>query len=382
MTRSLPPVLLTAALGLSLLACGDDGSAGETDDPTTDSGGVSATGTDSAPGTTASTVDPDGTTSGTTAGPGTSTGDPTGEPTSESGSSGEVVCDADTIELPGDDFYPEGIASDAAGNLYITSIATGAVVMADSCDGEVTELIAPGEGLVNPVGLIVVESAGALVICSSDFSFATPPSIDVRSIEDGSPIAQHTFDAPGFCNDLTLDDEGNVYVTDSGGARILRVAAADLLSDGPAQTWATDPDFMVGKGEFGLNGIAFDGDSSIYVVNSAQGALHQVAIEPDGSAGAITPISIEVAPLAAPDGLEWLEDGTMLVVEGGLQAVSRITLAGGSATVQVLADGFDTPTTSAMVGSDVWVVEGQLDHLLGFDPQPPQVPFVVQRWSR
>jgi hypothetical protein len=30
-------------------------------------------------------------------------------------------------------------------------------------------------------------------------------------------------------------------------------------------------------------------------------------------------------------------------------------------------------------GSAAWVVEGQLDHLLGLDPDPPELPFRVVR---
>ncbi|MCA9712783.1 MAG: hypothetical protein KDK70_43540, partial [Myxococcales bacterium] len=240
------------------------------------------------------------------------------------------------------------------------------VVVADSCTGEVSELVPAGGPLTNPVGLIVDEASGTLLVCNSDFTFATPPSIDVLDLADGSLLGRHAFDAPGFCNDLTLDADGNVYATDSSGARVLRVAAADLPSMSPAQTWATDPDFVVGMGEFGLNGITFDGEASIYVVNFAQGELHRIAIADDGSAGAITAIMVGDTGLASPDGLEW-SDGDMLVIEGGLSAVSRIELAGDSATVTVLADGYDVPTTLALVGSDAWVAEGQLDHLLGLD---------------
>jgi hypothetical protein len=36
-------------------------------------------------------------------------------------------------------------------------------------------------------------------------------------------------------------------------------------------------------------------------------------------------------------------------------------------------------TTFAVYGSAAWVVEGQLDHLLGLDPDPPELPFRVVR---
>lgn len=376
---------LTAAavLSLTLLACGgaepsldDDGdedvaSTGIDDD---DPEPTSTTGQDDPP--------PPATGTGSTGQPDDdSTG---GDTDDESGSdeSGEVACELDVIELPGEAFYPEGVAADVDGTVYVASLATGMVVAADPCDGTITELVPAGGPLLNPVGIVVDATHDALVVCNSDFSFATLPSIDWISLADGSVLASHAFDAPGFCNDLTIDGEGNVYATDSAGARILRVAGIDRMSDTPAETWATDPDFEVGPGEFGLNGIAFDGDDGIYVVNYQQGELHRVAIEAGGDAGAVVPIAVGEAGLAGPDGLEWLGDGALLVAEGGLGAVSRIEVDGAAATVSVVQDGFDIPTTTTepREGS-VWVSEGQLDHLLGYDPAPPQVPFVVTRLS-
>ncbi|HVZ33859.1 MAG TPA: hypothetical protein VG963_15640 [Polyangiaceae bacterium] len=49
-----------------------------------------------------------------------------------------------------------------------------------------------------------------------------------------------------------------------------------------------------------------------------------------------------------------------------------------SGTVQVLADGgFKFPTTVAIRGTDAWVPQGQLDHYVGGNPAPPDLPFTV-----
>ncbi|MEM9459957.1 MAG: hypothetical protein AAGF11_37625 [Myxococcota bacterium] len=365
---------LTGALGLVSLACTDADPSSDPDQEGTTTEAASETTSDSTTG------DPDASTSGVTEQPGSSTSAmDTTDGESDTESTGAVACDVDAIELPGDTFYPEGVAADAAGHLYIGSLATGAVVMADPCTGEVDELVPAGGTLTNPVGLIVDEGNATLVVCNSDFTFATPPSIDMLDLADGALLGRHAFEGPGFCNDLTFDDEGNVYATDSAAARVVRVPAAEILSDSPVQTWATDPDFAVGEGEFGLNGIAFDGDSSLYVVNYAQGELHRIAIEPDGLAGSVTAIALGQTALAAPDGLEWIGDGQLLVVEGDLGAVSRIELSGDTATVEVVADGYDVPTTIAQVDDHIWVGEGQLDHLIGIDPADPEPPFVVTR---
>ncbi|MCA9705599.1 MAG: hypothetical protein KDK70_07120 [Myxococcales bacterium] len=373
--RSIPGTLLAALLATAAAACGGDDTP-EDDDATSEDGTTSAiadTSTDTATEASADTGSTsDETTSDTT--DGTETSD-----SSDTSSTGSEICEQDQLELPGDDFYPEGTAWDAQGRLYVASVATGVVVELIPCETEPEVLVAAGGPLRNPVGMIVDDARGWLIVCDSDLSFTTAPSIDVLELETGALVATHPFDAPGFCNDLALDGDGNVYATDSAGARVLRVPAADLALDGPAPTWATDPDFVVGEGEFGLNGIAYDGDASLYVVNFQQGELHRIAIEPGGEAGAIDALAVDGGPLAGPDGMKRLDDGSLLLVQGGLAALTRVTLAGDTASFEVLADGLDFPTTAAVIDGSAWVAEGQLDHLLGFDPAPPEPPFVLTR---
>jgi hypothetical protein len=69
----------------------------------------------------------------------------------------------------------------------------------------------------------------------------------------------------------------------------------------------------------------------------------------------------------------------LLVMEGAVAAVSLLDITGDGTTRTVVADGLDAPATAAIVDSDAWVVQGQLDHWLGYDPAPPTVPFTVVR---
>ncbi|MCA9704706.1 MAG: SMP-30/gluconolactonase/LRE family protein [Myxococcales bacterium] len=373
--RSIPGTLLAALLATAAAACGGDDTP-EDDDATSEDGTTSAiadTSTDTATEASADTGSTsDETTSDTT--DGTETSD-----SSDTSSTGSEICEQDQLELPGDDFYPEGTAYDPDGTLYVASLATGAVVQMIPCETDPEELVAAGGPLRNPVGMIVDEASDWLIVCDSDFSFTAPPSIDVLERRTGALVATHEFDSVGFCNDLAIDGDGNVYATDSAGARVLRVRASDLMTDSPAESWATDPDFVVGEGEFGLNGIAWDEADGLYVVNSQQGELHRITIEGSGDAGAITPIAIDGGPLQTPDGMKWTGGGELLVIEGGLGALSRVVLDGDAASVEVVANGFDFPTTFGLIGGQAWVAEGQLDHFIGLDPEPPEPPFVVSR---
>ena len=157
------------------------------------------------------------------------------------------------------------------------------------------------------------------------------------------------------------------------GHRILRVAAADLIGDSPADVWNTDPQFALPEGQFGLNGLATIGQD-LYIVSYQGPDMYRVRIENDGSAGATEVVELGRV-LSGADGLKRLGRDSLLVVEGNSNSISRIDLDDSGATVVTPIIGrLDVPTTFALHGSRLWVVEGQLDHFFGIDPEPP-APF-------
>jgi hypothetical protein len=242
----------------------------------------------------------------------------------------------------------------------------------------------------------MIVHGGALWACHSSTSPDEPVAEVVGfDLETGDEIARHPFPSEddeltrgsGFCNDLTFDADGNLYATDSFGdsatnpttaraSRILRVRAGELASDGPAEIWLEDAAFVVAADAFGLNGIDADGDDRIFVVRSAGGVIYEIPIESDGGPGTPVPLTTSAA-LDAGDGLKFQGDSILLVQESTL---TRVALPSGTVTLlspPELATEF--LTTFAVFGSAAWVVEGQLDHLLGLDPSPPELPFRVVR---
>jgi hypothetical protein len=170
----------------------------------------------------------------------------------------------------------------------------------------------------------------------------------------------------GLCNEITEDAAGNVYASDSFGARILRIAAADRTAPDRAAVWAEGPE--LGAPMFGVNGIAFDGADAILAVNTTTGALVRIGLADTR----ISPIAL-ARPLAGPDGLRLARAGRAIVVEQGSGTVSAIDLATGA--IDVLGEGLRDPTSLDLVGGEAWVAEGQLRHL--FDMTPPSLPFQV-----
>jgi hypothetical protein len=125
-----------------------------------------------------------------------------------------------------------------------------------------------------------------------------------------------------------------------------------------------------------LNGIAADGTDRLFVVRSEGGQIFEVPIESNGSAG--DPVAVETAEeLTSGDGLKFTGDA-ILLVQGS--ALTRVMLEDGAVT-RLSPEELETEflTTFAIYGASAWVVEGQLDHLLGLDPSPPELPFRVVR---
>lgn len=143
------------------------------------------------------------------------------------------------------------------------------------------------------------------------------------------------------------------------------------------EPWAQDAAFGGNGAEITLNGIAFDGGSNLYTVKYNTGELFRIAIEADGSAGAVTPIAVD-PPLVWADGLKALDDAALLVVENDAGRVSLVDLSGDQGAKTVLANELAEPTTAAVLGDSAWVVEGQLSFWFGY-PGEPELPFRVKR---
>jgi len=296
-----------------------------------------------------------------------------------------------TITIPGARTYPEGITATHDGTLYITGMRNGDVFRVAPGADAAEEFIPSGTaGLAAGVGLLADEATSTLWICS-----ANPPGFPISAVENAGPTALYAFDlasgahrqtyafpGSGLCNDVALDAAGNVYATDTFGGRILVLpAGGDAL-----EVWSSDPLLAGPLFGFGANGIAIDSNDRIYVNVNESGKLLRIPIRPDGQPGSILEIGLP-RPLAGPDGMQLIDDDTLLLVEnaGGMApgAVSIVDLVGDSGVITPLASGLTGfPTTVAIHKGRAWVVEGQLDHhpAFGGDDQPAP-PFLVRAFD-
>ena len=113
-----------------------------------------------------------------------------------------------------------------------------------------------------------------------------------------------------FCNDITVDSKGSVYVTDSANPTILKLSSGATTFD----VFARDSAFSPPQGGFGLDGIAFGSDGNLYVTTYTVGELVRVEVK-NGRAGRVTTLN-STHHLEFPDALRALGDNSFLLIEG------------------------------------------------------------------
>src|SRR6266403_3973560 len=138
-----------------------------------------------------------------------------------------------SIPVPGTKAFPESITSTSDGALFVGRLGDGGIVRIKPCTAESTVFVQPGAaGSRSILGVFADVASSTLWACSNDLSALGGSAAGsdtwsaLKSFDLNTGNAKHSFSLPGshaFCNDITVDGKGSVYVTDS---------AADSLVDG------------------------------------------------------------------------------------------------------------------------------------------------------
>ena len=156
------------------------------------------------------------------------------------------------------------------------------------------------------------------------------------------------WDLPGdssVCNDFAIGPDKALYITDTGNAKIYRLAAgasnAELFLEDRASLG-------------GIDGITFL-NGTLYVNNVRSNKVYRVPIDAAGKASPAVEIVLD-QPLKGPDGMRAAR-GKLLVAENGAGKISAITVTGDKGTVTVLKEGLMTPTAVEPAGDTIWIAE-------------------------
>jgi sugar lactone lactonase YvrE len=287
------------------------------------------------------------------------------------GSAAARASSPNELSLPGEAFFPESITAAPNGALFVSSLVTGEIVRFPAGSSKPRTLVAADVN-VGTAGVMVDPDRNVLWACAVDLSFQTASELRAFDLRTGALEASYAMPEGGVCADIALA-RGDVYVTDTGGGRIVRLTGIDRDSagGGTLAVWSADPK-LAGGAFLRINGIAFDGHRTLYTSNYSSGELFAVRIGPGGSPRPADPIPLDT-PMTNPDGLRWR--GGYLYLAENPNGLSRVDPRTGTRT---LIDGsLDQPTSLVFVGNDIWITEGQVLRLQA--NEPPNLPFKVVR---
>ena len=255
------------------------------------------------------------------------------------------------IDLP-DGFQPEGIESDATGNLYVGSLRDGDIWSVDVLTGDEGLLVdnAADAGLVS-VGLHL-DDQGRLWIAGGPTQ-----QIRVHDVATGELLETYPFPTAGFINDLDISRNA-VYATDSVNQQLLVIPLLEgggLPDPSAATTIALTGELSYSTG-FNANGIAARG-GWLVLVQSNEGLLVKV----DPRTGETTQIDTGGYSVTNGDGLE-LRGDTLYVVRNFSNLVAVLTLRAGLERADLVGEitgDVDIPTTATLTLGALWVVNAR-----------------------
>lgn len=230
------------------------------------------------------------------------------------------------LPLPDGFAHPNGITGAPDGSLYVGSVTTGDQLRI-APDGSIETWFEETETIFAGTSLWLDPAIGILWVASPDVLGREVDGRTVRrahrlaaiDVARGEEVWSSSMPDGGFVNDIALDGDGGVYVTDSLRDRILRRAAPDAPFEVVADMAALSP------GELGPAGIVRLPDGDLIVGLYSEGTLLRIDHREIG--GAISSVLPLERAIANPDGLALAPDGRLLVVDGAVESGNGVLLA-------------------------------------------------------
>jgi sugar lactone lactonase YvrE len=266
-----------------------------------------------------------------------------------------------------DALYPEGVAYNSrTGEFYVSSLRKGAIGTLNS-SGVYTQVFEHPD-LISSIGLSADITRDRLIACVSD------PGVGIKTNEKtkGNLARLMVFNVNSkklikkielgqlkkgghFCNDMTVDDQGNIYVTDSFSPVIYKVDKAYKAS-----IFAESESF---KGEgFNLNGIVYHPKGYLLVAKYNDGSLWKVSVKNPKD---ITQIRLK-EPYSGLDGLVLISENEVVGIQNnGADKVHKFTTSDDwkTASTVTVTPQLKFPTTGVKTTDGVYVVEGKLSEI-------------------
>lgn len=281
-----------------------------------------------------------------------------------------------TILIERGGFIPEGIEYDQTNRRFLSGSLVEGSVFEIGEDGKLTALVSDPD-LVSSVGIEVDEERGRLLVTNSDRSAFQPGNVGqaklgifnstsgekLAMVDLGAVIGAATGDPPRFfANDVTVDSEGNAYVTDTFQNVVYKVT----------------PDFQASvlhrfgalEGGAALNGIVYHDGGYLLVVAGQD--IYRVPLANPADTAQVTVTD----PVVGQDGIVLTPEGRLASVSNSSDEPQIVLFESTDDWVTARRAGAarlnGQATTVAVVGNELWVV-----HPHFADADPPSLELAV-----
>jgi hypothetical protein len=284
---------------------------------------------------------------------------------------------ADSLSITSDKLYPEGVDYNFKNNTFIIGSLYNGNIYEVGLTGALKTVITDNN-LVGAVGVYTDEIRNRLVVVSGDAGISqksAPNGVSAGSeayvgiynlttyqLIKSVNLKSLTPNAGAFPNDIAVDEEGNMYITDSFSPVVYKIDGSSYT----ASIFLTDTVFKPAPNAFGLNGIVYNNSGFLIVAKTDNGKLYKIPVKNP------TKFSlIDIPAIVGADGLEFTKNNELAVVENGLgagkvqilQSVDNFTTATKKGEKTIGKSEF--PTTAALAGNGkLYVLHAKLGTLL------------------
>jgi sugar lactone lactonase YvrE len=274
-----------------------------------------------------------------------------------------------SIRFESDNLYPEGIAYDSKRDLiYVSSITSGKIGAVDRKGNFKVAFDDPR--LVSSLGLKCNRKNDKLYALNGDFGMSSKSSKDnigkvvqliiinvsTSKIEDVVDLSD-LISGKRLLNDLTLDKEGNVYITDSYASVICKVDKNKNKS-----VFAQSSLFKPDSNALGINGIAYNEEGYLIVAKTGEGALLKISLKDPSK---IEKVKLPEALLWV-DGICFINPEEMVAVRNRFNKTVFLRSKDHWKTAEISKEEKSTdqmPTTAAVYKNEVFVINSRLKDL-------------------
>ncbi len=274
--------------------------------------------------------------------------------------------------LPGDQAFPEGVSlRPGTDQFFVTSTTDGTVFRGTLARAKPKVFLPPGKNgrlLANGIHA----SRNRLIVAGS-----LTNRIFVYALPSGRLIRRFVTGTGGLVNDVTVAPNGDLYATDSMRGLLFRIPA-NAVKRPKSGIQPLTPFVDLGKTPIGLyaNGLVTVGRRYMLVDGTVSGALVRV----DLKTRAVRQVDLHGALLPVGDGLA--RDGRTLYAVNSTNRVTQLKLSKNALSarvqLQITSSLFKFPTTVAIAGKRLLVVNGQLSQR----GRNPVLPFTVSAVKR